>query len=184
MDILKTIGRWLGPRLPPLAVVLLTSVVVHGEDNDATRAHRMKAACIHKFARYIHWPHTPNNPATTPGLSICLLGEDPYDGALQALGSTTDITVRQVGDSGQMTACDMLVIGESEQGRLDQLLQELSGQSVVTISEIDGFTDRGGMIRLYAKNNRIMFDINQRIAGEARLRFDLRLIHLAAAVSK
>ncbi len=183
VDILNTIVRRVLPPLLLVASSLITGAAC-AEDSGPTRVHQMKAACIHKFARYIHWPDAVNRAASNPGSSICLLGEDPYDGALQALQRTTDISVRQVDDVSQTTGCHMLVIGASEQARLDQVLQALRGQSqsVVTISEIDGFTNRGGMIHLFSRNNRIVFDISQSAARAAQLRFDLRLIHLANVV--
>ena len=64
---------------------------------------------------------------------------------------------------------------------LKELKQDLIDELEV-ISEIDGFTNRGGMIRLYARNNRIRFDINQGAAREVEIRFDLRLTRLAASV--
>ncbi len=143
----------------------------------------MKAATIFKFASYINWPDNRDD-RVAEGLSICLLGEKLYDGALLALQETTDTIVRQVVSESQTIGCDMLVIGKSEQDRLDQVLQELRGKSVVTVSEIDGFTDRGGMIRLYDKNNRIRFDINLNAAREAKLRFNLRLVRLSMVVTE
>ena len=183
MDIRKMIIRGCGLRPLLLVVVLLTMAVTHADDNATARAHQMKAATIYKFARYIQWPESVKRPTADEALSICLLGEDLYDGALHALQNSTNITVRPVDSSSQAIGCEILVIGKSEEARLDQVLQELDGKSVVTVSEIERFTDQGGMIRLYDKNNRIRFDINLRAAQEAELRFDLRLIRLSVAVS-
>ena len=165
-----------------LLVLALITVAAHGEDNAPTRSDQMKAAVIYKFARYVHWPDAASGPVNGAGASICILGKVPYDGALQALQKTTNIAVRRVDQGSQMTDCHMLVIGESEREELDQILWDLRGKYLVTISEIDGFTDQGGMIRLYQKNNRIRFDINQRAARDVRIRFDLRLTRLAASL--
>lgn len=181
MDLLRTIGR--GRILRQLLLVLsLAAVVAHAQDSGPMRGDHMKAATIHKFANYIQWPESTHHRVAEKTLSICLLGEKPYRGALHDLQETTDTSVRQVANSSQTIGCDMLVIGDSEQDELDQILQELRGKSVVTVSEIKSFVERGGMIRLYVKNNRIRFDINLHATREAQLRFDHRLVRLSNAV--
>ncbi len=162
-----------------LLVILLFAVAAHAQDNGPTRGDQMKAATIHKFANYIQWPESANHRVAEEALSICLLGEKPFHGALHNLQKTTDTIVRQVASGSQSIGCDMLVISNSEQAGLDQVLQELHGKSVVTVSEIKSFMERGGMIQLYVKNNRIKFDINLQAAREAQLRFDLRLVRLS-----
>ena len=165
-----------------LMTVSIVSVAAFADDTGPTRADQMKAASIVKFARYIHWSDAESDSNDRANKSICILGKDPYNGALQALQDSANITVRQLDNIDQTTGCRMLVIGESEPGRLDQVLRALEGQKMVTISEINGFTDQGGMIRLYAENNRIRFDINQGAARDVQLRFDLRLTRLATTV--
>jgi len=168
----------------PAALLLLSVMMaaVAAEDDVSSRDHLMKAATIYKFAHYIHWPEDRGGQSGKGALSICLLGGDLYDGALAALQDTGSVVVRQVDGISHLPGCDILVIGTSEQARLEQVLEELQGHSIVTVSEIDRFTDRGGMIRLYDKNNRIRFDINLRAAREAELRFDLRLVRLSVTV--
>ncbi len=175
MDFLKTLSR--GCML--LLVISLDAVAAHAQDSGPTRSDSMKAATIHKFANYIQWPESANQRVAEETLSICLLGEKPFHGALHNLQKTTDTIVRQVASSSQTAGCDMLVISESEQSRLDEVLQKLHGKIVVTVSEIKSFMERGGMIQLYVKNNRIRFDINLHAAREAQLRFDLRLVRLS-----
>ena len=165
-----------------LLVLALITFVAHGEDSAPSRVDQIKAAAVLKFAHYVHWPDSENGFAEIAGASICILGNDPYNGALHALQRVAKVTVRQVVNGSETTGCRMLVIGESERDRLDLVLDELRGKGLVTISGIDGFTNRGGMIRLYAKNNRIRFDINQRTARDVRIRFDLRLTRLAATL--
>ena len=181
MDFLNTARRKL-LLLSLLLALPLSSPAVLGQDDSSSRAQRMKAASIYKFTRYILWPDSAAELDAEVSTTICLLGTDPYDGALQALQNSTDINVRQVDNSDQMDGCHFLVISESEQAGLEKVLRELRGKSVVTISEIDHFIDRGGIIRLYARNNRVRFDINQRAARDSQLHFDPRLTRLAATV--
>jgi len=182
MDFLKAAIRRFSSPLLLFVAVSLTLVTANAENSGPTRADRMKAASIYKFSRYIHWVDTEDNRVISAGTSICILGTDPYDGALYALQGSTNISVRPVDNSSQTIGCHILVISQSEQARLHRVLRDMRGKRLVTISEIDGFTDQGGMIRLYTKNNRIRFDVNQAAAREVQLRFDLRLTRLAASV--
>ncbi|MDX1696889.1 MAG: YfiR family protein, partial [Thiohalobacterales bacterium] len=66
--------------------------------------------------------------------------------------------------------------------RLDEVLDSLGGMPVLTVSDIESFTTRGGIIRLRMIDNRVRFDINTAVAGNAGLSISSKLLSLATSV--
>jgi len=55
---------------------------------------------------------------------------------------------------------------------------------VLTVSEIENFAHRGGVIQLKKENNRIVFEINIEAARRAGLAMNSQLLKLAKIVKK
>ena len=58
----------------------------------------------------------------------------------------------------------------------------LSGRPIVTISEIEGFASRWGIINFTTTGNRVQFELNTEAAKRARLRISSRLLRVASVV--
>jgi len=63
-------------------------------------------------------------------------------------------SLARVEDAGD---CKIVFISVSERGRLHQTLTALRKTPVLTVSDIDGFADAGGMINLVTKANKTNF---------------------------
>ena len=76
----------------------------------------------------------------------------------------------------------MLFISRSEKERIPALLNQLKGSSVLTVSEINGFAERGGMINLTVANKSVKVEINQGAVEQAELQISAKLLKLARLV--
>ena len=54
---------------------------------------------------------------------------------------------------------------------------------MLSIGDMDGFAERGGIINFRMRGNKIKFDINQEAAVRARLDLSSKLLQLARIVS-
>jgi len=79
----------------------------------------------------------------------------------------------------EVTNCQILFISTSEKERLPKILSGLRGASVLTVSEMDHFTDTGGMINFVIEDNRVHFQINDAAAKKAGLKISSKLLSLA-----
>jgi hypothetical protein len=79
----------------------------------------------------------------------------------------------------EATAVQVLFISHSERDRLDRILSTLDSSSVLTISEIDRFTQSGGMLGLGLINGKIHFEANAAAAGRAQLKINSQFLLLA-----
>jgi hypothetical protein len=147
--------------------------------------YHVKAAYILNFARFVEWP-ADVLPAGSP-MTIALVGDDPFGGRLDELlqGKTANghpIRLRHFHWNEVMTQCEIVFISSSEEAHLAQILRFLGTQSVLTISDIERFSLRGGVIELVMVGNRVRFDIDRKPAIAARLSISSKLLNVARAV--
>jgi hypothetical protein len=147
----------------------------------------LKAAFIYNFIKFTEWPPADLANKNEPFV-IGVLGKDP-------LGAILDKTIE--GESYQQKAIvvrrfprmeesigqsKVLFISSSEEANLTAILKLLDGQSVLTVSEIENFAHRGGVIKLAKESNRIVFEINVDSAKRAGLAMNAQLLKLARIV--
>ncbi len=146
----------------------------------------IKAAFLLNFTRFVTWPASAFSDAHSP-FAICILGSDPFDGALDQLvaGETVDgrrVAVERLKSPPQPKACQLLFIGNSERD-LPAILEGV-GPGVLTVGEQPGFLRAGGIIRFAIADRHVRFDINQRAATSAALTLSARLLSVARSVLK
>lgn len=145
--------------------------------------YQIKAVFLFNFAQFVEWPAKAFPQEQSP-LIIGILGEDPF-------GSFLDDTVR--GEKAQnrpliiqrfrrveeIKSCHVLFIAQSEKDRLGTILPSLEGRSILTVSDADAFTARGGMVRFFTVQNKIRLRINLETAKAAKLTISSKLLHIA-----
>jgi hypothetical protein len=146
---------------------------------------QVKAAYLFNFGRFVEWP----DQNSTANFEICVLGSDPFGGALDATlaGGTIagkSVTAKRISSPQEINSCRILFISSSEENRLKEDLQALEKARVLTVSDIPRFSDRGGMIGFVSEGNRIRFDVNLDSATGAGLTLSSELLKVATNVKK
>jgi len=150
-----------------------------------TREYEIKAAYLYNFLNYIEWPND-SLPPVGGTITIGVVGENPFGPALDPLkgkqvkGRT--LAVKEVSSAADLKGCQIVFISASEKDRYPQLLDSLKDARTVTVSEIDGFAQRGGMINFIYERNRVRFEINQDAARSKGLTISSELLKLARLV--
>ena len=103
-----------------------------------------------------------------------------------SVGATT-IRIKTAVTMVEAASCQVMYIADSEARRVSAILGSLAALPILTVSEIDGFIDQGGMIGLVAQDDRYVFEINLDAAhalglmpNTSMLRLARRVIHLKA----
>jgi len=152
-----------------------------GEEDLTAGEYQMKAAFLTHFAQFVEWPSAAPAEAT-----IAIVGDDPFGGALEyvigAGRSNYAFVVRRLQWNDSLAGCRIAFISSSELPHLADILENARAASVLTVGEIDGFAERGGMIELFTLGNRLRFDINAGAASAARLKISPTLQKLARDV--
>ncbi len=146
--------------------------------------YQLKAAFLFNFAKFVEWPPAAFAEPTAP-LIIGILGENPFGDVLEETvrGKSLNnhpLAVRTFRSVAESTNCHVLFISSSEKKRLPEILKGIEGSAVLTVSEIDRFTETGGMINFVSEGNKIRLKINDGAAKTAGLKIGSKLLGLAA----
>ena len=171
--------------------MLLVSLLLAGsressQAQSTDEEYRVKAAFIFHFAQLVDWPQEMQT-GETDSLSLCTIGEDPFQGALEstvagkAVGNKL-IRIRHLEPAENMQACQILFFGRAESKRIPTLLANLHNAPVLTVGESSGFLGAGGMICFVLDQNNVRFGINLDAAEAAKLKIGSRLLLLAQTV--
>jgi hypothetical protein len=169
-----------------LGLSLIWLMLVSGDgraQNSAPTEYQIKAAFLFNFARFIQWPPKALAEATSP-LVIGVLGENPFHDDLERTmrGKSVDehpLVVKEFHALAEATNCQILFISTSEKTRLPQILKSIKGSSVLTVGEMDHFTETGGMINFVMEGAKIRFQINNDAAANEGLKISSKLLALA-----
>jgi hypothetical protein len=146
----------------------------------------VKAACLYCFANYAAWPAAafpePNSP-----LVVGVLGADPFGPVLEAnlQGKTAQrrsIQIQRFARVADIKTCHVLFISASERDALPDILAALRGRSILTVSEVPEFLERGGMINFVLDRPNVRFEVNLMASKPERLELDARMLNLAKLV--
>jgi hypothetical protein len=188
MEFLSRIRNWL---LAAAVALTLPGTICHAQaENTAGGSVQMyeqkiKAGLVYNFLKFTSWPQS--NEAVKKGqLRVCLYGDDPFDGYLYPLEGRTaqqyDIVIVRVRAIGEISNCSLVYIHRSQEAELRQILQFLSGKHVMTVSDINKFAEKGGMVELSMQDRRIHLYINPGAASAAGIRIEDRMLKLSTLV--
>jgi len=175
----------------PTAVILLLALlhipVLQAQQPRVSEYH-LKAVYLYNFGRFVQWP--PNATAAKgDSFSICVLGQDPFGPSLDSTiaGETLDgkpLAVKRISTLRDAAERRILFISSTEEKHLKEILTALDDSGVLTVSDMPGFTRRGGMIQFVLEGDKVRFEINLASAESARLVLSSELLKVAASVKR
>lgn len=163
--------------------LLFTLLIMLSSAAFARSESEIKAIYLYNFIKFITWPA---EQADTD-FNICIYGNNPFGTHIDKLQS---LTVRQRAinisypNRGDLQSCDVLFITDSEEKFSAEILRKLTRQPILTVSDIDGFINTGGMIGFVKLGNVVKFDINLEQARSSELEISSKLLKLANEVKQ
>jgi hypothetical protein len=149
----------------------------------------LKAAFVYNFIKFTEWPAEEMANKNEPFV-VSVLGKDPFGAALDKTieGESfhqKPIVVRRFSRMEESVGNSQVIfISASEESNLPAILKVLEGQAILTVSEIENFAQRGGMIKLAKESNKLVFEINVDVAKRAKLAMSAQLLRLARIVKR
>ena len=142
--------------------------------------YQVKATFLYNFVKFIDWPVVRNDGP----IELCVLGKDPFAGAIEreTEGKTVNgrpFAIRRIGDIAAARSCHVLFVSRSEAGRASLIAKTVHAWNVLTVSDVDRFCERGGIIALLMDGQRVRFEINSKMAAVAGLKISSKLLQLA-----
>ena len=146
----------------------------------------VKSAFLYKFTRFVDWPPETMGQAEDP-FPMCVMGRDELADVLeQAVDGRTarnrPLVVRRIESVKETQGCHLLFIGWLKLEKIERVLGALGRQSTLTVGDVKGFAQRGGMINLTKEGRRLRFEVNRRAAKRAGIHPSSQLLKLANVV--
>jgi hypothetical protein len=83
-----------------------------------------------------------------------------------------------------LTQSHTLFFATQDKAFIQQILGRISGLSILTIGEVDGFTRMGGVINFFEEHNRLRFRVNMDAAKRNALKMSSQLLVSAQIVTE
>jgi hypothetical protein len=179
-------GRW--ARVSISLCLSFSSLVgnLHSQTQNNLLEYQVKAAFLLNFIKFVEWPATAFPSPDTP-ITICVVGVDPFGPILdrmvegESVNSRAVRTRRSVPEANPQ-GCHVAFVSRYERRGMAQIASHLGSSSVLTVSELPGFTALGGMIEFVMEEEKIGFYINAAMAEAAGLKLSSRLLRAAREV--
>ena len=194
---METSGGIFGSYRPPsclrrVPLLILASIIgwlspvpLHAESPATSGEYQVKGAMIYKILSYVEWPAELFSSESSP-LTICVLGSGPMESAIPLLNGQQQkgrpLTARKITYPEEAKKCQVLLINSSERSQLPVLLDKIHPIPLLTISDLNGFSESGGIIELGKEGNRIRLEINLAAARQNRIKISSQLLKLARIV--
>src|SRR5256712_2552335 len=166
--------------------VVCSSGVVAGAESPAPTMHQVEAAFLYNFAKFVTWPDDSFERSGS-SLIIGVLGEDPFGAVLEeTIRDKTVIgkklAVKRFARIQDAVNSHILFLSSSEESHLPQILKGLERATVLTVSDMEGFAERGGMVAFTVEDQKVRFNVNVDAVERAGLKMGSQLLKLAKIV--
>jgi hypothetical protein len=147
----------------------------------------VKAAFLFNFAQFVDWPPAVFAEESAP-LAICVLGSDPFGSYLDDIVrgeqvNSRRLTVQRFRAPQEIRGCQVLFVSKSESRNLQKTLASAKEMDALTVSDVDDFAARGGMIQLITEGGKIRIKINVSAAKASSLIISSKLLRSAEIVA-
>ena len=168
-------------------VALSISYAKAEEEGPISREVKIKVAVMHKFTKFITWPDS-DFASENSEFSVCTFGAGPVASAVESMlaGKEVErrkIVVNKVSEDSNDVVCHMLYVSAETKIDVATILSKVTNQSVLTIGDRTEFIEQGGMIRLYARKNRLRFEINHEKTTDVNIKISSKLLSIAKLTS-
>jgi hypothetical protein len=147
-----------------------------------SREYKIKAVLIYKFTKFIEWTPESFSDNQDP-LILTIIGNDPFGKIIDALHGKKvkgrKLLVKRITDIEDIDKSHILFISQSEKERLTEILRTTRELCVLTIGDMKGFSNKGGIINFFMNDKSVGFEINVSAAQDSGLKISSNLLNLA-----
>lgn len=183
--------RWL---VIPIMIICMgsTPVTARQKPMETRLEYKIKASFLYNFLFYVTWPETGPGNADRPRDSkivIGMMGKDPFGDFFKIVEGKKVFNKRIVirrfkagTHPSLLSQCHILFISASLKPVVADILESIEDYPVLTVSEIQGFAQKGGMINFVAMENNVSFEINRNAAAKVGITLSSKILRVAASI--
>jgi hypothetical protein len=154
---------------------------------DVSEEYQLKAVLLFRLAQFVECPTNRFSTTNSP-IIIGVLGKNPFGEALPHAvrgesAQNRPIEIRELRRDDEAQACHIVFISRSEAQRVREITAGFARQSVLTVSDMDGFViSGGGMVQFLTEENNVNLRIHAERAKAGGLVLNSRLLRMAEIV--
>lgn len=164
-----------------LFVMFSTSLIA----NDAfvvENPNKIKAAFLRNFARYVIWPGTAFPDGSAPW-RVGILGPDPFGAVLEAtfkerMEQGRAFEIFRANNLEELPPCQIIFVAYKDAAKRRAVLSALKGKPVLTVGDVPGFLQEGGII-LFQVNEHVTMSVNLDQAQSASLTIPSKMLEVS-----
>jgi hypothetical protein len=141
-----------------------------------------KAALLYNFVPFVEWP--PSVRTSGAPTVIGIVGDAAVLAALRRrngeLVRGRPLAVKALAEPDDATACHVIYLpGTTREREAAAILRRVADAPVLTVSDADDFTRRGGIVSVYFEESHLRFDVSVPNANRAHLKISSKVLGLA-----
>ena len=172
--------------LAALFLVLLLALPVSTAAQEVAEYH-IKAVFLSNLTHFVNWPADAEKE--DKDFVIGIYGPDPFESVLDKVVSgekkgNSPIKIEHYSQLSEISQnrCKILFIHSSKIREWPTIRQHFSGFPVLTVADVAGFPEEGGMVNLLKTGQKIQVEINNGAVQQAGLFMSSKLLSLARIV--
>jgi hypothetical protein len=149
--------------------------------------YQLKVLIVSRFFDFVTWP--PDSMNNSDRFVIGIIGDTPildhrqkFYERVKLPGRT--IAIQKITDLDHVVDCQALIIAESESDRLNDIIALIERKPILSISDSEGFGEKGVLINLYRLGKNVKFEINYSAVKRSGLVFSSKLYKLARIIKR
>ncbi len=181
-------------RCPPPALLLgiglagaaLATVTVRAAPPAAEES-QIKAQFFERFTRFVDWPAQALGDSSS--FVVCLTGASDISDEIErrmararVKGRPAQVRWLKPLPDADPQGCHALYVVSALDRQLEGLLARTRRQPILTVSDTDGFGERGVLINMYIDQRFVRFEINASAVRDSGLQIRAQLLRLARLV--
>jgi len=173
--------------LPGIVAAVLVGCLTLRAEPDPSLEHRVKAAFLYNFAKFVEWPTNAFTRVDSPFV-IAVLGDESLTQVLEqtvkgkSIGNRA-IQTRRITDTTRIGPCQILFVARSNTQQSEQIVDALGSANVLLVGESPGFLAAGGAISFTIREGKVRFEVDTVASERAGLKISSKLLRLAASVT-
>lgn len=155
--------------------------------NQNVTEYQLKAVFLYNLSKFTKWQSEITS--SEDAFIIGIYGTDPFGNILdttvaketrgnQPIKINRYTTIEELKDS----QCNILFISNATPQKLKTIQDALPDRSVLTVSDVPGFAEYGGMVNLLNTGEKIIIEINHGSAVQSGIKISSKLLRLARII--
>jgi len=147
----------------------------------SSEEYNVKAVFLFHFLDFTTWPEK-----SISSFNICIYGSNNFEDRLLLLAKETSeeksvkVFVKETLES--ITECHLLFIDSSKKKQLTRILKRIKNQPILSVSDIESFAAKKGMIGLLVSSGKLKLEINLESVKSAGIKLSSNLIEVATLI--